>query len=358
MKSPRMLARVGMAALAVGCGAPSAPRYGELAVSADAPRATLSGRTHAVAGAEGLSPGCPGFLDPDVPEHVLHLASGGPFTLTARSTEGPLALAVAGHGEVRCDSDEGAGHAPHVTLEHAGDYAVHVAALASNGAFAYALSVTPGAGPSEAVDAATATAALTVLSNPPGAAVLDADGTLLGTTPAMFALSLGPGQIGRPATFTLRREGHADTQVQTTLNAGAVVLHAVLQPAAAPPDPDGSTDAGPAVALAGNPGVPGPRAGRPEPRRPTRPAPTPPVVLDPWSRPPSQPWPSLPPAPRLPTPRPLPRPQVLPFAPPRPTPPGTVISPWGPPTQPRPTPPAGTPATPGPSRSNRRPGTP
>ena len=127
------------------CG-PVDPRFGSVTVSATAPRATLTGHTSATGSpAIDLSAGCPGFVDTGTPEHLVRLDDASAITISARSLRGPLAIAVVGPTDVRCDSDEGTGHAPHVTITQPGEYAVHVGALEAPADLPYELSLSPSA---------------------------------------------------------------------------------------------------------------------------------------------------------------------------------------------------------------------
>ncbi len=229
-----LFSRVGLAlALAslLGCGG-DPPRFGVLEVSAEAPRATLSGRTSA----EGrpsleLSPGCPGFIDPSTPEHLVHVTGGAPLFVSVASPEGPLALAVAGGGEVRCDSDGGSGHVPRVLLDAAGDYRVYVGALERPSALRYQLVVTPGAeGPGAGGSSVggEVRVSVTITSDPPGASIESPEGEHLGTTPAMLALAVPAAEVGRERRFVLRLAGRREAQVGARLVGGAVALHATL----------------------------------------------------------------------------------------------------------------------------------
>jgi subtilisin-like proprotein convertase family protein len=214
----------------LGCGAE--PRFGALGVSAAAPRATLSGRTSAQASpALELSPGCPGFVDPGVPEHVLRVSDGVPFVVSASSTGGPLALAVSGQGEVRCDSDGGSGHAPHVSIDQPGEYLVYVGALAAAQELPYALAVSPSsdaAGSGGVPIAEDTRVSVTITSEPSGATVRTPEGEVLGTTPAMFVLPVPGEQIGQERRFVLEMPGHRTAEVTGRLLGGSMVLHASL----------------------------------------------------------------------------------------------------------------------------------
>lgn len=212
-----------------GCG-DADPRYGEASVSSAAPRVTLSGTTFGQAAALELAPGCPGYLDVDEPGHVLHVTDDVPFTVQARSDDGPLALAVANGDEVRCDSDEGSGHSPTLSFEGAGDYQVYVAALRQPGELAYELSTEARvAGPGEPVaQAGGGETSVTITSEPSGAQVTDAEGNVVGTTPAMFVLPLDEDDVGTDRTWNLALEGHQTTQVTGALTVGNLVLHGQL----------------------------------------------------------------------------------------------------------------------------------
>jgi subtilisin-like proprotein convertase family protein len=234
--------------LLAACG--SEPRYGVLSMSAAAPRATLSGHTSAQASpALELSPGCPGFVDPASPEHVLRVTDGVPFVVSVSSPNGPLALAVSGAGEVRCDSDGGAGHRPHVSIDQPGDYVVHVGALSAPQDLAYELVVAPSSdvsGTGGAPVAEDTRVSVTVTSEPPGATVRTPEGEVLGTTPAMFVLPVPGDQVGQERRFVLEMPGHRTAEVTGRLLGGSMVLHASLLAGTETPPPsiDPSTDPG------------------------------------------------------------------------------------------------------------------
>ena len=232
------------ACLLLGCADP-APRYGEATISAAAPRATLTGTTWGEAAALELAPGCPGYLDAEVPAHVVHVSEPIALRIRASSETGPVALAVAQGDEVRCDSDEGAGHAPSLTFTGPGDYLVYVAALRAPAELPYTLSVTAGgAMTEERAIAATRDVSVTITSEPSGATVRDATGRdaggqVLGTTPAMFVVPLPEGDAPAERSWTLDLEGHRSTTVTGRLAAGALVLHGQL-PLAGPTAVNGS----------------------------------------------------------------------------------------------------------------------
>ncbi|MBX7196397.1 MAG: proprotein convertase P-domain-containing protein [Sandaracinaceae bacterium] len=229
----RLPVRAGLATLIAlaGCGS-NEPRFGVLGVSAAAPHATLSGHTSAQASpALELSPGCPGFVDPATPEHLLRVTDGAPFTVSASSTGGPLAIAVAGEGEVRCDSDGGSGHTPHVAIDQPGEYLVYVGALTTAQDLPYELSVRPSAeaaGTGGAVVAEDTRVSVTITSDPPGATVRTPEGEVLGTTPAMFVLPVPGDQVGQERRFVLEMPGHRTAEVTGRLLGGSMVLHASL----------------------------------------------------------------------------------------------------------------------------------
>lgn len=230
------------------------PRFGGLAVSAAAPRATLSGRTSPSAGpALELSPGCPGFVDDETPEHALKVVDGGPYVVAASSPAGPLVLAVLGEGEVRCDSDGGGGHAPHVTIERPGDYLVFVGALARPEELPYELSIAPGpTGVTVTPSAGAETqVSVTITSTPPGASVRTPEGEALGTTPAMFVVSARPDEEGTERRFILDLAGYRSAEVAGRLVGGSVVLHAALEPIAMTPTPIDATPSTVATSHAG-----------------------------------------------------------------------------------------------------------
>ncbi|MGE3636226.1 MAG: proprotein convertase P-domain-containing protein, partial [Sandaracinaceae bacterium] len=215
---------------AVGCGS-AEPRYGEASVSSGAPRITLTGTTFGEAAAMELAPGCPGYLDATVPGHVVHVQEALPFRVRATSNDAPLALAVAKGDEVRCDSDEGSGHAPSIALEGPGDYQIFVAALRSPAELAYEITIEASvpAQPGEPVaENGPREVSVTITSEPTGAEVRDSSGSVIGTTPAMFVLNVEPDQVGQERTFTLAMDGHSETQVTGALNGGALVLHGQL----------------------------------------------------------------------------------------------------------------------------------
>jgi len=220
----------------VACG-PSEPRFGSVSVSAAAPRASLTGHTSASGvPAIDLSPGCPGFVDANTPEHVVRLDDASAITISARSLRGPLALAVVGPGEVRCDSDEGTGHAPHVTVTQPGEYLVYVGALEAAADLPYELTLTPAT--TDAAGTATTgdhRVSVTITSDPSGATVRTPDGETLGTTPAMFVLTVPESEIGGDRHFVLEMPGHPSTDVLGHLIGDTLVLHAALSDAAVAP---------------------------------------------------------------------------------------------------------------------------
>lgn len=215
--------------LLVACG-PVEPRFGSVSVSASAPRVTLTGHTSANATpAIDLSPGCPGFVDAHVPEHLVRLDDASAITISARSLRGPLSIAVVGPGEVRCDSDQGTGHAPHVTITQPGEYFVHVGALAAPGDLAYDLVLAPASssasGASGGVDHRVS---VTITSDPSGATVRTPEGETLGTTPAMFVLTVPDGDMGGERRFVLEMPGRPATEVSGRVIGETMVLHAAL----------------------------------------------------------------------------------------------------------------------------------
>ncbi len=210
----------------LACGDPQ-PRYGEATLSSGAPRAALSGTTFGQAAALELAPGCAGYLDPETPAHIVHVNEPLAFAIRVRSDVGPLALAVARDDEVRCDSDEGSGHAPTLELEGAGDYAVYVAALRAPAELPYTLEVNVRGTEADAppvASNATRDVNVTITSQPPGATVRDAD-RVLGTTPAMFVVS---GAANEEKSWTLELDGHESVTVGGRLASAALVLHAQL----------------------------------------------------------------------------------------------------------------------------------
>lgn len=230
--APLALAVASIALLASCAGNP--PRFGEIGISAAAPRATLSGRTTERARpAVELSPGCPGFVDPETPEHVFRVEGGTPLVVSASSPAGPLALAVSGGFELRCDSDGGTGHSPHVSIDAPGEYRVYVGALERAMELPYQLVVAPAAdGPLAPTDApdGDVRVSLTITSDPPNATVLSASGEVLGTTPAMLALAIPRAEVGQERRFYLAMEGHQGGEVIARMQAGAMALHASLPP--------------------------------------------------------------------------------------------------------------------------------
>ena len=214
----------------VGCADPE-PRYGQTTLSASAPRATFSGTTFGASAAMELAPGCPGYLDIETPGHVVHVTEDLPFDISVRSADAPLALAVAHGDEVRCDSDEGSGHVPTLSFEEAGEYLLFVAALREPAELAYEVTVAGGDARRDVIAAPLGdrvTVNVTITSQPPGAEVRDAEGTLVGTTPAMFVQQVDRDQLGQPRTWTLTLEGHESVTVTGDLSAGAMLLHGHL----------------------------------------------------------------------------------------------------------------------------------
>lgn len=211
------------------------PRFGEATLSSAAPRATLTGTTWGQAPALELAPGCPGYLDPDVPAHAVHVRETLEVRIRATSDAGPLALAVARGDEVRCDSDDGTGHAPELTLTGEGTYLVYVASLRAPAELPYTLSVSAGGEPDVPADAADGTrdVTVTITSQPSGATVREPGGSVVGTTPAMFVVPVGAGDsIER--SWVLELEDHETTTVTGRLITDAVVLHAQLSPSVIP----------------------------------------------------------------------------------------------------------------------------
>jgi subtilisin-like proprotein convertase family protein len=220
-----------LVASTLGCSG-SEPRFASVTVSAAAPTATLSGRTSPTAvSAVELSPGCPGFVDPGSPEHLVRLEDATAIAVSARSLHGPLAIAVVGAGEVRCDADGGSGHAPHVTLDAPGEYLVYVGALAAPMDFAYELEIAPATTGASTSASASTRIGITVTSVPTGASVRTPEGEVLGTTPAMFVLPVSSDEMGRERRFIVELAGYQPAEVSGRLVGGTVVLHANLTPA-------------------------------------------------------------------------------------------------------------------------------
>lgn len=220
--------------LALAACGPVDPRFGSVSVSAAAPRASLTGHTSATGvAAIDLSPGCPGFVDANVPEHVVRLDDASAITISARSLRGPLAIAVVGPGEVRCDSDEGTGHAPRVTITQPGEYLVHVGALEAPADLPYELSLAPATtSATGAVTSGDRRVSVTVTSDPSGATVRTPEGETLGTTPAMFVLTVPESEMGSERHFVLEMPGHPSTDVAGRVIGETMVLHASLTEAA------------------------------------------------------------------------------------------------------------------------------
>lgn len=238
--NPRVAILAILALVLLGCSDP-APRFGEATLSAASPRATLVGTTWGDSPALELAPGCPGYLDPEVPAHLIRVREPLRVRIQARSDQGPLALAVARGDEVRCESDEGAGHAPALTFTEPGDYQVFVASLRAPAELRYTLEATAGA----AIDDApvqTEDVSVTITSEPSGATVRDEGGRALGTTPAMFAVPVSEGESER--SWTLELEGHEAQTVTGELAGGALVLHGQLV-STAPPEDEAEADAEP-----------------------------------------------------------------------------------------------------------------
>ncbi|MCB9596529.1 MAG: proprotein convertase P-domain-containing protein [Sandaracinaceae bacterium] len=226
----RGAALIAIALCVVGCGDP-APRFGEATISAASPRATFSGTTFGSAAAMELAPGCPGYLDVETPGHVVHVGESVPFDITARSDIAPLALAVAHGDEVRCDSDEGSGHAPTLSFEEAGDYQVFVAALREPAELAYEITVRAGDARAEPLVSAPTDGRVvnvTITSQPPGAQVREQGGRVVGTTPAMFTVTVPDGEADPSRTWTLSLPEHQDVSVGGRLETAALVLHGQL----------------------------------------------------------------------------------------------------------------------------------
>ena len=243
MSSLRIIAGLVLGTALVGCSG-AEPRFASVTVSSSAPTATLSGRTSPTApSAVELSPGCPGFVDPGVPEHLIRLDDDTAIVVSARSLHGPVSIAVVGAGEVRCDADGGSGHAPHVTLSAPGEYAVHVGGLAAPADFAYELQISPATTGAATSASSSTRIGVTVTSEPSGASVRTAEGEVLGTTPAMFVLPVSADEMGRERRFVVELAGYDRAEVSGRLVGGSMVLHANLTPGAgivavdsAPPD--------------------------------------------------------------------------------------------------------------------------
>ena len=216
----------------LGCGEREA-RYGESSLTSSAPRLTLSGTTFGETMALELAPGCPGFLDVNVPAHVVQTAEDLSFRIQARSDEGPLALAVAHEDMVRCDSDGGTGHAPALELSGSGRFEIFVAALEAPRELGYELTVeSGGAGTAAPIERAGAadSVSVTITSEPVGARITDATGREIGTTPAMFVMPRPTQGSAAEVAWTLRLPDHAPTTVTSTLTDPAVLLHGHLTP--------------------------------------------------------------------------------------------------------------------------------
>lgn len=228
-----MRAPILIAILLLGCGCGTEPRWSEAALSGGAPRANLSGTTFGEAAALELAPGCPGYLDVETPGHVVHVQENVPFTIQVSSPAGPLALAVASGDEVRCDSDQGSGHAPSLSFEGEGDYQVFVAALRAPAELSYEVELRAGDAQGEASllgasQRESRDVSVTITSDPAGAQVRDGQGSVIGTTPAMFVVAASPEEIGQPRNWILALPGHRETTVTGQLAAGALVLHGQL----------------------------------------------------------------------------------------------------------------------------------
>ncbi len=211
-----------------GCGSAGEPRFAAVTVSSGAPSATLSGTTRGIRSAAELSPGCPGYLDPDAPEHIVRVSDETAVTLRARSSEGPLALAIVGHEEVRCDSDGGAGHTPQITLNAPGEYTVHVASLREGGELPYELTITKRGDEARPGRDESVRVSITITSEPSGATVRTPEGRIVGTTPAMFTVAVPQSEIGQERRYLLDMEGRGGTEVSGRLLGGAVVMHAAM----------------------------------------------------------------------------------------------------------------------------------
>lgn len=222
--------RVALLALLVSACSGVTPRYGEATVSSAAPSATLSGTTFGAAPSLELAPGCPGYLDPTQPAHLVHVTESIDLHLRVRSNDGPLALAVARGDEVRCDSDGGSGHAPSLSFSGPGVYQVYVAALRAPAELAYTLtaSTRPDAGELPVASDGARDVSVTITSAPSGATVRDADGRVVGTTPAMFVLTVPAGQAPEERSWVIDKPGHHSATVTGSTGSPALVLHAQL----------------------------------------------------------------------------------------------------------------------------------
>ena len=160
-------------------------------------------------------------------------AGEGKAIISARSTQGPVALVIAAGGDWFCDADEGTGHAPRLRVVAAGTYAVRVASLERGHDVGYELSIArdgkddaPGAAPA---GNAPAMVSVTVTSEPPGASVRSASGQVLGTTPAMFVVP-SPADASAELSFqVVDASGRAVDGVRPP-GGGELVLAAALGP--------------------------------------------------------------------------------------------------------------------------------
>ncbi len=69
---------------------------------------------------------------------------------------------------------------------------------------------------------------VTITSQPSGATVRDADGRVVGTTPAMFVVSLPADRLSEERSWVLDLAGHRSVTVSGTVADGALVLHGQL----------------------------------------------------------------------------------------------------------------------------------
>jgi subtilisin-like proprotein convertase family protein len=233
----KFLLALATASVLAGCG-DAAPQYGELVITQESPRATLTGRSGGARPAIELGSGCTGFVHADAPDHVFDLRDPMKIDIIVRSTRGPLALAIVGEDATLCDADEGTGHEPRVQIVTPGRYEVYVASLSSQDGLAYDLSVGPeekdeeqpgqGGGGGTTNDLPLQ---VSVTSTPAGAIVRTSGGQVLGTTPAMFVWPVARAEAARPQSFVVEIAGSAPTTVTGIPTNGELTLHATLSTA-------------------------------------------------------------------------------------------------------------------------------
>jgi len=217
--------------LALGCG-DDPPRFGEVHVSQAAPRAMLSGETAGDTPALELAAGCAGVVNLDAPDHVIVVEDQLKLGVSATSTGGPIGLVIEHEGDFYCDSDTNTGHLPHLQITEPGVYGIRIASLAPGQPLPYRLVLAPDDKDEHAAPRAEPElVAVSVTSEPSGAAVRTEGGQVLGTTPALFEVSPETVNTDGSYAFVVEGPGRTPETVRGTPTDGSLELHASLRAA-------------------------------------------------------------------------------------------------------------------------------